>query len=236
MTQPIVQLSGVCLRYKSRRALFRRDYFTALSDVSFEVRQGETLGLVGTNGAGKSTLLKIIAKIYGAERGEVTWHCEHVSLLSLALGFDPLLTGRDNAIISGMLLGARKHQIMAMLDEIIEFSELDDFIDKQVKTYSTGMRARLAFAVAIKMSADLLLVDEVLSVGDPAFRQKAAEAMVHKIKSEQTVVLVSHSRQQVLDLCDRALWLHQGRVQMIGNPGDVLNAYQQSLHLDTEDS
>jgi len=225
MNPDIMELRNVSVRYKSRRSFFRHDYFTALDDVSFTIRKGETLGIIGTNGCGKSTLLRILANIYSVDVGEVTWNCRQVSLLSLSLGFDGELTGRDNAVISGMLLGGRQKEVLDKLDEIIEFSELGEFIDKPIKTYSSGMRARLGFSVALKMQSELLLIDEVMSVGDGKFKNKAEAAMIGKISSNQTVVLVSHSTGQIRKLCDRVLWLDHGKVEMIGTPGDVLRAY-----------
>jgi len=225
MTSDVMELNNVGVRYKSRKAFFRHDYYTALEDVSFTIKKGETLGIIGTNGCGKSTLLKVLANIYGVDSGKVTWHCRQVSLLALALGFDAELSGRDNAVISGMLLGGRKKEVQCLLDEIIEFSELEDFIDKPIKTYSNGMRARLGFSVAIKMHSELLLIDEVMGVGDGKFRLKAEAAMTNKISSQQTVVLVSHSMGQIRKLCDRVLWLDAGKVKMVGNTDDVLRQY-----------
>lgn len=225
MTSNMMELSNVGVRYKSRKSFFRHEYFTALEDVSFTIKKGETLGIIGTNGCGKSTLLKVLANIYSVDSGKVTWHCRQVSLLALALGFDAELSGRDNAVISGMLLGGRKQEVLDKLDEIIEFSELENFIDKPIKTYSNGMRARLGFSVAIKMHSELLLIDEVMGVGDGKFRHKAENAMISKISSQQTVVLVSHSMGQVRKLCDRVLWLDAGKVKMVGGADDVLRQY-----------
>lgn len=225
MITDVMELQNVGVRYKTRRSFFRHDYFTALDDVTFTIRKGETLGVIGANGCGKSTLLKVLADIYSVDEGTVTWHCRQVSLLSLALGFDVELSGRDNAIISGMLLGSRKRDVLAKLGEIIEFSELQNYIDKPIKTYSNGMRARLGFSVALKMHSELLLIDEVLGVGDGKFRQKATNAMINKISSEQSVVLVSHSMGQVKRLCDRVLWLEKGKVKMIGAPDEVVHEY-----------
>ena len=225
MTRDVIELSHVSVRYKSRKSFFRHDIFTALDDLSFTIKQGETLGIIGTNGCGKSTLLRVLANIYGVDGGAINWHCQHVSLLALSLGFDAELSGRDNAIISGMLLGARKKDVLAKLDEIIEFSELEKFIDKPIKTYSNGMRGRLGFSVAIKMKSDVLLIDEVLGVGDATFREKASSAIINKINSNQTVVLVSHSMGQIRNLCNRVLWLESGKVQMIGEPEAVLSEY-----------
>ncbi len=220
-----MQLRDVTVRYKSRRSFFRHDHYTALDGVSFTIKEGETLGVIGANGCGKSTLLMVLANIYGVDEGDVIWHCRHVSLLSLALGFDIELTGRDNAIISGMFLGARKQTVLEKLDEIIEFSELDEFIDKPIKTYSAGMRARLGFSIALKMQSEVLLIDEVLSVGDENFKHKAETAMTHKISSNQTVVLVSHSMLQIEKLSNRVLWLHEGKVKTIGDPKKVISEY-----------
>ena len=229
MTSVAMELTNVSVYYKSRKSFFRHDYFTALENVSFTIKKGETLGIVGTNGCGKSTLLRVLANIYDVDVGNITWHCRQVSLLALALGFDTELSGRDNAIISGMLLGGRKKDVLEKLDKIIEYSELEKFIDKPIKTYSNGMRARLGFSVAINMHSELLLIDEVMGVGDGKFRQKAETTMINRISSEQTVVLVSHSIQQIRKLCDRVLWLDEGRVTMIGHPDDVLNKYASFL-------
>jgi len=229
MTSDVMELDGVSVRYKSRKSFFRHDYFSALEDVSFTIKKGETLGIIGTNGCGKSTLLKVLANIYGVDGGKVTWHCRQVSLLALALGFDAELSGRDNAVISGMFLGGRKKEVLEKLDEIIEFSELEEFIDKPIKTYSNGMRARLGFSVAVNMHSELLLIDEVMGVGDGKFRRKAENAMINKISSNQTVVLVSHAMEQVKKLCDRVLWLDAGKVKMLGDTELILHEYNQFL-------
>ena len=229
MTPNVMELNNISVRYKTRRSFFRHDYFSALDDVTLSIKKGETLGVIGVNGCGKTTLLKVLASIYGVDAGEVRWHCKQVSLLSLTLGFDAELSGRDNAIISGMLLGARKKDVIEKLDEIIEFSELKDFIDKPIKTYSAGMRPRLGFSVAMKMHTELLLIDEVLGVGDGKFRRKAMTAMADKISSDQTVVLVSHSLSHLRKLSDRVLWLHAGKIKMIGHPNKVIPEYNRFI-------
>jgi lipopolysaccharide transport system ATP-binding protein len=225
MTNLVMEVRDVSVRYKTRRSFFRHSYFAALDRISFSIEKGETLGVVGRNGCGKSTLLKVLAHVYDVDGGKVVRHCRNVSLLSLSLGFDPELSGRDNAIISGMLLGARKRDVLREMDEIISFSELDEFIDKPIKTYSTGMTARLGFSVALRMQSELLLIDEVLGVGDGKFRAKASEALESKITSDQTVVLVSHSTNQIEELCTRVLWLDHGRIVRIGATQEVLGEY-----------
>lgn len=218
----------MCLNYRSRKSFFRHVDHPALKDVSFRLDAGETLGVIGGNGSGKSTLLRVLAGIYRPDSGQMTRYCDSVMLLSLSLGFLGELTGRENALLSGVLLGSTFREVRARLPEIIEFSGLGGYIDQPLKTYSNGMRARLGFSVALAMRADLLLIDEVLSVGDRAFREKAEAALAERISSDQTVVLVSHSPQQIASLCDRALWLHDGSVRRIGSAADVADAYRTS--------
>lgn len=225
----IMDLDGVFISYTKRQSFFRHSKFMALKDVSFSILKGETLGVIGRNGSGKSTLLRVLAGIYKADRGRITRHCKRISLLSLSLGFDPELTGRQNAILSGMLFGARKNDVFAKLNNIIEFSELDSMIDEPIKTYSSGMRARLGFSIALEMQVELLLIDEVMGVGDLSFRKKAEAAMMNKINSEQTVVLVSHSLAQIRRLCNRVIWLDRGRVRFTGSPKQAISEYQLSI-------
>jgi lipopolysaccharide transport system ATP-binding protein len=199
----ILSLRDVGVRYKRRGGLFKKpEYFQALEGVSFDIHRGETLGIVGRNGAGKSTLLRVIAGIIQPDQGEVINYGVSVSLLALQAGFDPELPGRDNAIMNGMLLGYTRKQVETRMNDIIEFSELGDFIDEPVKTYSSGMRSRLGFSVSVFMTPDVLLLDEILSVGDKGFREKAEAEMTRKMSSEQTIVLVSHSESQITRLCD----------------------------------
>nr|WP_218918271.1 ABC transporter ATP-binding protein [Desulfobulbus propionicus] len=204
----ILSLRNVGVRYKRRGNLFRKvTYYQALRGIDLDIRRGETIGIIGRNGAGKSTLLRVLAGIIEPDEGEIINHGVTVSLLALQVGFDGNLSGRDNAIFSGMLLGYSRSQVEGNLEAITEFSELGDFMTEPVRTYSTGMRARLGFAVAMFMTPDVLLLDEVLSVGDKGFRQKAEKEMLRKIHSEQTVVLVSHSESQISKLCDRTVAL-----------------------------
>lgn len=204
----VLSLKNVSLSYKQRQGFFRpAKRFFALKDVSFDIYKGETLGVIGRNGAGKSTLLKLMAGILKPDCGEVVNKGVSVSLLALQAGFDAELSGRDNAILGGMLLGYSRKQAEARLDEITRFSELGDFMEQPIKTYSAGMRSRLGFSLAMYLSPDVLLLDEVLSVGDKEFRKKAEQEMMKKIHSDQTVILVSHSESQVNRLCDRCIKL-----------------------------
>jgi lipopolysaccharide transport system ATP-binding protein len=222
----VVDLQGVYLGYTTRKAFFRHTEFMALKDISFSIEKGETLGIIGANGSGKSSLLRVIAGIYRPDQGTVSWHCSKISLLSLSLGFDAQLSGRENILISGMFLGARKREVADKMTAIIAFSELGSKIDEPLKTYSSGMRARLGFSIALEMHAELLLVDEVLGVGDGKFRKKAQAAMINKIGSDQTVVFVSHAMDHVRQLCNRIVWLHEGNVRRIGPPEDTISEYE----------
>jgi lipopolysaccharide transport system ATP-binding protein len=228
MKEKLVSLKDVDIRYRLRHALFRHTYFMALKGISFNLYRGETLGVVGNNGSGKTTLLRVLSEVYKPDKGAFVNHGASVSLLTLRLGFDPELSGRNNAILSGMFLGHRKKKVKALLDEIIFFTELGDFIDQPVKTYSDGMQARLGFSVAITMQPDVLLIDEGLGVGDASFRTKTEEVLKEKIKSEQTVVFVSHSAEQIRGLCDRVLWLERGQVKRIGSTDEVMSEYEAS--------
>jgi lipopolysaccharide transport system ATP-binding protein len=227
--QPVIELQDVGLTYRQRHSLFRLTEHTALRHLNLVVYEGETLGIIGRNGSGKSTLLRVLASIFRPDSGSVVRHCNSVSLLGLGVGFDPSLSGRDNAIVLAMLLGSRRSRAYEKLDEIVEFAELGSFIDEPLKTYSTGMRARLGFSVAIKMQADLLLIDEILSVGDAEFRKKAETAMIARIKSQQSVVVVSHSDAQLRTLSDRILWLEKGAIRALGDPAEVIGQYREFI-------
>jgi len=228
MVRPIIEINEVSVSYRSRRGLFGHSDQLALDRVNFWIRRGETLGVIGGNGSGKSTLLRLLAEIYRPDSGKINRDYRSVMLLSLAIGFLSELTGRENALLSGVLLGGSIKQVRRRLDDIIEFSGLGGYIDKPVKTYSSGMRARLGFSVAIEMEADLLLIDEVMSVGDQAFRKKAEAALAERVVSDQTVVLVSHSVNQVSNLCDRALWLERGSIRALGDAEEVCAEYKAS--------
>lgn len=223
----ILSLDHVGLYYSRRQGFLKRSRFWALKDVSFDLYAGETLGVIGKNGVGKSTLLRVLAGIVNPNTGRMIIHRPglRISLISLGAGFVPFLSGRENAILSGMMLGATKKEILSRMDDIIAFSELDGFFDEPVNTYSTGMRARLGFSVAHHLDLDVILLDEVLGVGDESFRKKSTDAMKQRIKSEKTVVLVSHSVPLLKEVCNRIVWIEAGCSQIQGNTPEVLGAY-----------
>jgi len=223
--ETIIEFKNVGVNYKARKSFFKTEKYQALKDVSFDVFKGETLGVIGRNGAGKSTLLRLLAGIIKADSGEVVHHTRSVSLMALAAGFDPNLSGRQNAVISGMLVGHSKKEVNTWLDDIKSFSELNDFFEKPVKSYSSGMRARLGFSIAMYTSPDVLLIDEVLGVGDASFKQKAEAAITDKINSDITVILVSHSEPQMKRLCERIIWIDQGVVKKSGLPESLFREY-----------
>jgi len=230
--EPVISLQDVGVRYKRSGNVFRRkSYFDALKSINLDIYPGETLGILGRNGAGKSTLLRIISGVIRPNSGKAINRGVSVSLLALQAGFDPNLNGRDNAILSGMLQGFFRREIEPRLDEIHEYSELGDFFFEPVRTYSTGMSARLGFSITTIISPDVLLVDEVLGVGDQHFRQKAERTMVAKIQSQQTVVIVSHSHQQIARLCDRAMLIDEGMSFTTGKPHEVLKLYEERLKM-----
>jgi lipopolysaccharide transport system ATP-binding protein len=199
--------------------------FWALRDVSFQVRQGEVLGIIGANGAGKSTLLKILAKILKPNRGHIRVNGRLRALIEVAAGFHPDLTGRENIYLNGSILGMKKREIDAKFDEIVEFSGIGDFLDTPVKRYSSGMHARLGFAVAAHLEPEVLIVDEVLAVGDQAFQEKCLGKMSDVAQSGRTVLFVSHNLAAVQELCSRAILLENGRVVYEGTAGDAVEQY-----------
>lgn len=200
--------------------------FWALKDISFEVRRGEVLGIVGRNGAGKSTLLKILSRITDPTRGEIRIRGRVASLLEVGTGFHPELTGRENIYLNGAILGMKREQIRGKFDEIVAFAEIEKFLDTPVKYYSSGMYVRLAFAVAAHLEPDILIVDEVLAVGDMAFQRKCLAKMESTTQQGRTVLLVSHNMPTVLSLCSRAILISGGAVAADGTPASVLESYQ----------
>jgi len=200
--------------------------FWALNDVSLEVNQGEVVGIIGRNGSGKSTLLKIISGLFSPTKGSITVRGKIVPMLELGSGFDPELTGRENVFLNGAILGYSENFLRERFDEILEFSELGSFIDMPLKTYSSGMMMRLAFSVATMVDPEVLIVDEILAVGDEAFQKKSRAKMMELMGGGTTVLFVSHSLDQVRELCNRVVWLDSGSVVMQGEANEVCDAYR----------
>lgn len=223
----VLSLDNVSLSYKSKRASFDQGSHHVLERVSLDVYDGETLGIIGRNGVGKTTMLCLIAGILAPTSGEVRHRPGKVAaLLTLGLGFRSDLSGRDNAMLAAMLQGATRQQAKGYLEEIKEFSELGDSFEERVKTYSSGMKARLGFTTALKTHVDILLIDEVLSVGDARFRSKATTAMKNRISGDQTVIFVSHSEGLVREICSRVICLDRGAIVAQGDPEEVLEVYK----------
>ena len=206
----------------------RRERFTALKQVNLTVKKGEVLGIIGKNGSGKSTLLRIISGIYPADEGSCRAAGKISLLAGLGTGFSGHQTGRENAILYGSILGYDKDIMISKLPEIIEFSELGSFIDEPVRTYSSGMKARLGLAVASAINPDILLIDEVLGVGDPQFKEKSKKRILDLVKSTGTVVLVSHSFGLMKDICDRLVFIHKGKIVDVGKPDDIIKLYHKT--------
>lgn len=207
--------------------------FKAVKGVSFEIPKGQILGICGKNGSGKSTLLRAICGIFSADKGSIDLHNHSVSLLSIGVGFQKQLTGYENIYLSGMLLGYSKEDIDKKVNEIIDFSELGDFIYKPVRSYSSGMYSKLAFSITAILEADIILIDEVLSVGDIHFKEKSYNKMKELISdSERTVVIVSHSTNTLVDLCDKVIWLHEGIIKDEGDPAEIMAKYEEFMRKD----
>lgn len=196
-----------------------------LKNINLDIKKGDTVALVGTNGSGKSTLLKLMTKILYPTKGTLETSGKLTSLLELGAGFHPDFTGRENIYFNASIFGLTKAEIDERIDEIIEFSELGDFIDNPVRTYSSGMYMRLAFSVAINVQAEILLIDEILAVGDQHFQDKCFKKLIELKESGKTIVIVTHSMQQVKNFCNRAVWLYQGEVRKDGPVDDVLDEY-----------
>ena len=237
----VVRADDLGLSFKVRRqkrryaqdalaGVFRRkrdgeDLFWALRGVSFAVGQGETLGVIGRNGSGKSTLLRVIGSIYRPDEGRISVSGKVSTLLSVNAGFQPDLTGAENIYLNGVLLGLKASEVDELFDDIVEFAELGEFINRPVKTYSSGMAARLGFSIAVSVREDILLVDEVLGVGDAKFGEKARQAMEALMSEGRTIILVSHQMDTVRRFANRVLWLDKGTVKADGPAGEVISAY-----------
>lgn len=206
------------------------ELFHALKGVSFEIEEGKILGIIGKNGAGKSTMLRAIAGIFSPDKGSIDLHGRSISLLSIGVGFNKKLTGRENIYLSGMLLGFSEEEIAKKEKEIIEFADIGDFIRKPVKTYSSGMYSKLAFAITAILETDIILIDEVLSVGDAKFKEKSYNKMKELISDDtRTVIIVSHSLGTIKELCDEILWLNDGEVVMKGKAEEVIPKYEEFM-------
>ena len=204
--------------------------FKAVKGVTFEVPKGQILGICGKNGSGKSTLLRAISGIFSADKGSINLHGNSISLLSIGVGFQKQLTGYENIFLSGMLLGYSKEQIEEKVKDIIEFSELGDFIYKPVRSYSSGMYSKLAFSITAILETDIMLIDEVLSVGDIHFKEKSYNKMKELISyDKRTVVIVSHNSKTIIELCDKVIWLHEGLIKDEGDPETIMNEYEQFM-------
>lgn len=237
MDEYAIEIKNLCISYRSlksysiKKMLLRgkrnqNDFFQAVKNVSFSVPKGEIWGIIGKNGSGKSTMLKAIGGIFSPDSGAIDLKGHSVSLLAIGVGFKPNLSGRENIMLVGMLLGFSEAQVKAKMQEIIEFSELGDFINKPVRTYSSGMHSKLAFSITAILETDIMLVDEVLSVGDEHFKKKSLSKMKTLMNdANRTVLIVSHSIPTLRELCTRVMWMHDGEIKMIGEPKEVLDQY-----------
>lgn len=241
MSNEIIRVENASVRFnlsmkKNRsmkaymRALLKRELlfqeFFALKDINLSVKAGESWGFVGRNGSGKSTLLKLITGILQPYEGTVTVKGEVAPLLELSAGFDSELTGRENIIMNGLILGMSKAEIMERFDEIVQFSELEKFLDVPIKNYSSGMKSRLGFAIATCTKPDILIADEVLATGDKTFQAKCEARMQDLLSGGTTLLFVSHSAEQIRKMCNKVMWIDQGHVKMVGDTEEVLAAYQ----------
>ncbi|MDD6340069.1 MAG: ABC transporter ATP-binding protein [Butyrivibrio sp.] len=236
-----IEVRHLVIRYKClknvsiRNSLFKlkktkSEVFEAVRDISFDVKKGEILGVIGKNGSGKSTTLRAIAGIFSPDGGSIELCTDSIALLSIGIGFQKKLTGRENIVLSGLLLGYSAEQMETKMQDIIDFSELGKFIDMPVRTYSSGMFSKLSFAITAILEPEIMLIDEVLSVGDAKFKKKSGAKMQELISDEnRTVVIVSHNNETIRSLCDRVLWLHEGEMKMIGTPDEVLPIYNKFM-------
>ncbi len=222
--EKIQSLKEYFIKLSKHELMFRK--FVAVDHVSFEVNKGDVFGLVGTNGSGKSTMLKVVAGVLGPSTGTCTVKGSISPLIELGAGFDTELTARENIYLNGALLGYSKRFVDECIDEIIEFAELHNFMEMPLKNYSSGMTARIAFAIATATEPDLLIVDEVLSVGDFLFQEKCEKRILEMIKHGTTVLIVSHNTKQIERLCNRALWIEQSKMKMLGDAKKVCKAYK----------
>lgn len=219
-------LKGALVGWRNRKRGYEDQ--RVLKDISFEIKKGEFFGVVGRNGSGKSTLLKLISQIYSPDKGSITVNGKLTPFIELGVGFNPELSGRDNVYLNGALLGFSRSEMERMYDEIVEFAELERFMDQKLKNYSSGMQVRLAFSVAIKAKSDILVLDEVLAVGDEAFQRKCIAVFEQYKARKQTIILVTHDMSTVERFCDRAMLLGQGEIELIGSSNKVASKYSEN--------
>lgn len=237
-----IEAENVVVRYKTlkvvegkKKQLLRikksnREAFEAVRGISFKIKRGDIVGVVGKNGSGKSTLLQTIAGIFSPDEGSIDLHNNTISLLSIGVGFQRKLTGRENIKLTGLLLGFTEKQIEEKIDEIIEFSELGSFIEKPVNTYSSGMYSKLAFSISVILETEIILIDEVLSVGDAKFKKKSLKKMKELIGNEdRTVLIVSHSSDTIRQLCSVVMWMHEGKIVKMGPTDEVMKEYDEFM-------
>ena len=231
-----LRISYRCLKsFSVKKSFFKlkkskAEVFEAVRGVSFKVPKGDIMGIVGKNGSGKSTMLRALAGTFSADSGSIDLHGYSISLLAIGVGFQKALSGRENIYLSGMLLGFSEDQVKAKVGEIIEFAGLGKFIDMPVKTYSSGMYSKLAFSITAILETDIMLIDEVLSVGDAKFKKKSYQKMKELIMDkDRTVIIVSHSSDTIRELCTSVLWLHEGEVKMLGDPQEVMDKYEEFM-------
>jgi len=241
MAEYAIEVNNLCVQYKSlksfsiKQSLFKKgraraDVVEAVKNVSFQVEKGEILGIIGKNGSGKSTMLRAIAGIFSPNSGTIDLHGNSVALLSIGVGFQKELSGRENILLSGLLLGFTEQQIQEQMDAIIEFSELGKFIDAPVRTYSSGMYSKLAFSITAILETDIILIDEVLSVGDARFKKKSYKKMKELISDKnRTVLIVSHDMKSVAKLCTKVLWINDGEFVKYGKTKKILAEYEQFM-------
>lgn len=237
-----VKVDNLCIEYRPLRNISivknlfhkteeKEKIFQAVKGVSFEVEKGEILGIVGKNGSGKSTMLRAIAGIFRPDRGFIDLYGNSVSLLSIGVGFNDEMSGRKNIISSGMLLGFTKQQILDKMDFIINFAEIGEYIDLPVKTYSSGMHSKLAFSITANLETDIMLIDEVLSVGDERFKKKSLNKMKELISNaDRTVMIVSHDLKILGEMCHRIMWVHEGEIKDIGMPDFIISEYSEFMN------
>lgn len=240
----IIELKNVCLNYKHITNMGLKEFFLrsieknkqdkikttkALKDITFEIEKGLTVGIIGSNGSGKSTLLRILGKVYTVDSGIVKINTSSISLLTLGTGFKNELTGLENIYMNGYLMGLSKSEIDSKLDDIIEFSETGEFINQPIKTYSSGMKSRLGFAIASHIEPELLLIDETFSVGDTRFKKKSGEKVRELISGNRTTIIVSHSLGLLKELCQKIIWIEKGELKRYGETVDVIEEYMEYM-------